>query len=50
MKAMKDNTTRLGPFDIKIIKQEQDVTVAKMPMPTIKGEKDIYAEEPLVKK
>ena len=50
MKTMKDNTTRLGPFDIKIIKQEKDVTVAKMPMPTIKGGKDIYAEEPLVKK
>ena len=50
MKTMKDNTARLGPFDIKIIKQEKDVTVAKMPMPTIKGGKDIYAEEPLVKK
>ena len=50
MKAMKDNTARLGLFDIKIIKQEKDVTVAKMPMPTIKGGKDIYAEEPLVKK
>ena len=50
MKAMKDNTARLGPFDIKIIKEEKDVTVAKMPMPTIKGGKDIYAEEPLVKK
>ena len=50
MKAMKDNTARLGRFDIKIIKQEKDVTVAKMPMPTIKGGKDIYAEEPLVKK
>lgn len=50
MKAMKDNNASLGPFDIKIIKQEKDVTVAKMPMPTIKGGKDIYAEEPLVKK
>ena len=50
MKTMKDNAARLGPFDIKIIKQEKDVTVAKMPMPTIKGGKDIYAEEPLVKK
>ena len=50
MKTMKDNNARLGPFDIKIIKQEKDVTVAKMPMPTIKGGKDIYAEEPLVKK
>ena len=50
MKTMKDGAARLGPFDIKIIKQEKDVTVAKMPMPTIKGGKDIYAEEPLVKK
>ena len=50
MKTMKDSAARLGPFDIKIIKQEKDVTVAKMPMPTIKGGKDIYAEEPLVKK
>ena len=50
MKTMKNGAARLGPFDIKIIKQEKDATVAKMPMPTIKGGKDIYAEEPLVKK
>jgi 16S rRNA G966 N2-methylase RsmD len=45
----KDNVAKIGPFDIKIIKEEKNVTIAKMPLPTIKEGEDIYAEEPLVK-
>ena len=50
MKVVEDNIAKIGPFDIKIVKQEKDVTIAKMPLPTIKEGNDIYAEEPLVKK
>ena len=45
----KDNISKIGPFDIEIIKEEKDVTIAKMPLPTIKEGQDIYSEEPLVK-
>ena len=44
----KDNIAKIGPFDIEIIKEEKDVTIAKMPLPTIKEGEDIYSEEPLV--
>ena len=50
LKVVEDNVAKIGPFDIKIVKQEKDVTIAKMPLPTIKEGNDIYAEEPLVKK
>ena len=49
IRRKKDNIEKIGPFDIKIIKEEKDVTIAKMPLPTIKEGEDIYAEEPLVK-
>jgi 16S rRNA G966 N2-methylase RsmD len=45
----KDNLVKIGPFDIQIIKEEKNVTIAKMPLPTIKEGENIYAEEPLVK-
>ena len=41
--------SKIGPFDIEIIKEDKDVTIAKMPLPTIKEGENIYAEEPLVK-
>ena len=50
MKAVKNNVAKIGPFNIEIIKQDKEVTIAKMPLPTIKEGSDIYAEEPLVKK
>ena len=50
MKFVENNEAKIGPFDIKIVKQDKDVTIAKMPLPTIKEGSDIYAEEPLVKK
>ena len=49
MKKMENNVAKIGPFNIEVIKEENDVTVAKMPLPTIKEGNDIYAEEPLVK-
>ena len=49
IRRKKDNVAKIGPFDIKIIKEEKNVTIAKMPLPTIKEGEDIYAEEPLVK-
>ena len=50
MKAVENNVAKIGPFNIEIIKQDKEVTIAKMPLPTIKEGSDIYAEEPLVKK
>ena len=50
MKRMENNEAKIGPFNIEIIKDVNDVTIAKMPLPTIKEGDDIYAEEPLVKK
>ena len=52
LNKIKNNQTKIGPFDIKVIKEdkEKDVTIAKMPLPTIKEGDDIYVEEPLVKK
>ena len=41
--------SKIGPFDIEIIKEDKGVTIAKMPLPTIKEGENIYAEEPLVK-
>ena len=49
MKKLENNIAKIGPFNIEVIKQENDVTIAKMPLPTIKEGNDIYAEEPLVK-
>ena len=49
MKKLENNVAKIGPFNIEVIKQENDVTIAKMPLPTIKEGNDIYAEEPLVK-
>ena len=45
--AAKDGVAKIGPFDIKIISQKGDVTIAKMPLPSIQGTDDIYREEPL---
>ena len=50
MKAVENKVAKIGPFNIEIIKQDKEVTIAKMPLPTIKEGSDIYAEEPLVKK
>ena len=50
MKAVENNVAKIGPFNIEIIKQDKEVTIAKMPLPSIKEGSDIYAEEPLVKK
>ena len=49
IQRIKENKAKIGPFDIEIIKEEKDVTIAKMPLPTIKEGEDIYSEEPLVK-
>lgn len=49
MKKMENKVAKIGPFNIEVIKEENDVTIAKMPLPTIKEGNDIYAEEPLVK-
>ena len=48
LKNKKYNISKIGPFDIEIIKEEKDKTIAKMPLPTIKGGDNIYGEEPLV--
>ena len=48
LKNKKNNISKIGPFDIEIIKEEKDKTIAKMPLPTIKGGENIYGEEPLV--
>ena len=49
IRRKKDNIAKIGPYNIEIIKEEKDLTTAKMPMPTIKEGEDIYSEEPLVK-
>ena len=49
MKKIENKVAKIGPFNIEVIKEENDVTIAKMPLPTIKEGNDIYAEEPLVK-
>ena len=49
LKYKKDNFCKIGPFNIEIVKEEKDFTIAKMPLPTIKSG-DIYKEEPLVHK
>lgn len=46
--AAKDGVAEIGPFSIKILKHDEDVTIAKMPLPSIQGTEDIYREEPLV--
>ena len=48
LKNKKNSISKIGPFDIEIIKEEKDKTIAKMPLPTIKGGDNIYGEEPLV--
>ena len=53
LKHKENNISKIGPFNIEIIKEENNVTIAKMPLPTIKTGndiKDIYKEEPLVHK
>ena len=52
MKNKKDNFSKIGPFNIEIIKEEKEknITIAKMPLPTFKSGDDIYKEEPLVHK
>ena len=35
MKKLENNVAKIGPFNIEVIKQENDVTIAKMPLPTI---------------
>ena len=50
MKKVENNVAKFGRFNIEIIKDENRLTIAKMPLPTIKEGDDIYAEEPLVKK
>ena len=52
MKNKKDNYSKIGPFNIEIMKEEKDknITIAKMPLPTFKSGDDIYKEEPLVHK
>ena len=37
----------IGPYKIKIVKQDKNTTIAKMPLPTIQAGDDIYREEPL---
>ena len=49
IKKAENKVAEIGPFNIKIIKQEKDVVVARMPLPTIKGGEDIYSEETLVR-
>ena len=48
LKKEKNNVSKIGPFDIEIVKREKDVTIAKMSLSTIKEGRDIYEEEPLV--
>jgi hypothetical protein len=53
LKNKEKNVAKIGPFNIEIIKEEDNVTIAKMPLPTIKTGNDIndiYREEPLVHK
>ena len=52
LKNKKDNFSKIGPFNIEIVKKEEDknITIAKMPLPTIKSGDNIYKEEPLVHK
>ena len=44
----KSMIARVGPFEIRIVKDTRDVVIAKMPLPTIQGGSDFYREEPLV--
>ena len=48
LKKRTHNFSKIGPFNIEILKEENDVTIAKMPLPTIKSGDNIYSEEPLV--
>ena len=50
LKKKKNNISKIGPFDIEIVREENNVTIAKMPLPTIKSGNNIYSEEPLVHK
>ena len=45
-----NNISKIGPYDIEIVREENNVTIAKMPLPTIKSGNNIYSEEPLVHK
>ena len=49
LKNKKDNFSKIGPFNIEILREKENITIAKMPLPTIKSG-DIYSEEPLVHK
>ena len=48
MKNNNNNIANIGPYNIEIIKEEKDYTIAKMPLPTFKSGNNIYIEEPLV--
>lgn len=37
-----------GPFEIKIVSDKNNITIAKLPVPTFQSGDDIYREEPLV--
>ena len=52
LKNKKDKFSKIGPFNIEIVREEEDknITIAKMPLPTIKSGENIYKEEPLVHK
>jgi hypothetical protein len=53
LKNKEKKVAKIGPFNIEIIKEEDNVTIVKMPLPTIKTGNDIndiYREEPLVHK
>lgn len=41
---------KIGPFEIEIIKETNQYTIAKLPVPTFQSGDDIYREEPLVHK
>ena len=45
-----NNISKIGPYNIEIIKEEGNKASAKMPVPTIKSGEDYYIEEPLVLK
>lgn len=41
---------KFGPFKIDIISDKNNITIAKLPVPTFQSGEDIYREEPLVHK
>ena len=50
LKRKENNISRIDPFDIEIVKDDKDIALAKMPLPTIKSGNNIYSEEQLVLK